>query len=102
MIALIAMQSCAILVFVLCETPRASITIRQLDDDLKRRLRLRAARNGRSMEEEVRTIVRGVAVAEGPPEPQPREAPRQAADALRLPSAPIDRTLADRRVLLII
>jgi len=29
----------------------ASITIRQLDDDLKQRLRLRAAWNGRSMEE---------------------------------------------------
>src|SRR5262245_41854336 len=36
----------------------ASITIRQLDDDLKRRLRLRAARHGRSMEDEVRTILR--------------------------------------------
>jgi len=36
----------------------ASITIRQLDEDLKRRLRLRAARNGRSMEDEARTILR--------------------------------------------
>ena len=36
----------------------ASITIRQLGDDLKRRLRLRAARNGRSMEDEARTILR--------------------------------------------
>jgi len=35
----------------------ASITIRQLDDDLKQRLRLRAARNGRSMEEEARIIL---------------------------------------------
>ena len=41
----------------------ASITIRQLEDDLKRRLRLRAARNGRSMEDEVRTILRGAAAA---------------------------------------
>src|SRR5262249_57305591 len=39
----------------------ASITIRQLDDDLKRRLRLRAARNGRSMEDEARTILRNAA-----------------------------------------
>src|SRR5215831_4662442 len=39
----------------------ASITIRQLDDDLKRRLRLRAARNGRSMEDEARTILRDAA-----------------------------------------
>ena len=79
----------------------ASITIRQLDDDLKRRLRLRAARNGRSMEDEVRTILRGAAVAGGPAETQQRGAPRQTA-APAVPSAPIDRTLADRRVLLII
>jgi phosphopantothenoylcysteine decarboxylase/phosphopantothenate--cysteine ligase len=39
----------------------ASITIRQLDDALKRRLRLRAAGNGRSMEDEVRTILRDAA-----------------------------------------
>src|SRR5262249_1521382 len=39
----------------------ASITIRQLDEELKRRLRLRAARNGRSMEDEARTILRTAA-----------------------------------------
>jgi phosphopantothenoylcysteine decarboxylase/phosphopantothenate--cysteine ligase len=39
----------------------ASITIRQLNDELKRCLRLRAARNGRSMEDEVRTILRDAA-----------------------------------------
>jgi len=42
----------------------ASITIRQLGDDLKRRLRLRAARNGRSMEDEARTILRDAASLE--------------------------------------
>jgi phosphopantothenoylcysteine decarboxylase/phosphopantothenate--cysteine ligase len=42
----------------------ASITIRQLDDGLKRRLRLRAARHGRSMEDEARTILRQAAAAE--------------------------------------
>lgn len=36
----------------------ASITIRNLEDDLKRRLRVRAAEHGRSMEEEVRDILR--------------------------------------------
>lgn len=36
----------------------ASITIRRLDDDVKARLRLRAAEHGRSMEEEARTILR--------------------------------------------
>lgn len=38
----------------------ASITIRNLDDDVKRRLRVRAAEHGRSMEEEVRDILRQV------------------------------------------
>ncbi len=36
----------------------ASVTIRNLDDSLKRSLRIRAAENGRSMEEEVREILR--------------------------------------------
>lgn len=36
----------------------ASLTIRNIDDALKRRLRLQAAGNGRSMEEEVREILR--------------------------------------------
>ena len=35
----------------------ASITIRNLDDGIKRQLRLRAADHGRSMEEEVRHIL---------------------------------------------
>jgi phosphopantothenoylcysteine decarboxylase/phosphopantothenate--cysteine ligase len=39
----------------------ASITIRQLDEASKKRLRLRAARNGRSMEDEARTILREAA-----------------------------------------
>ena len=36
----------------------ASITIRNLDDDVKTRLRVRAAENHRSMEEEARIILR--------------------------------------------
>ncbi len=36
----------------------ASITIRNLDDGVKSKLRVRAATNGRSMEEEARTILR--------------------------------------------
>lgn len=36
----------------------ASITIRNLDDKLKQRLRLRAAQHGRSMEDEARDILR--------------------------------------------
>lgn len=40
------------------------MTIRNLDDDLKALLRIRAARHGRSMEEEVRSILRTVLKAE--------------------------------------
>ncbi|MEM9302749.1 MAG: plasmid stabilization protein [Pseudomonadota bacterium] len=36
----------------------AMMTIRNLDDELKAKLRIRAATNGRSMEEEVREILR--------------------------------------------
>ena len=36
----------------------ASITVRNLDDGLKRQLRVRAAENGRSMEQEARDILR--------------------------------------------
>jgi antitoxin FitA len=36
----------------------ASLTIRKLDEKTKMRLRLRAARHGRSMEEEARTLLR--------------------------------------------
>ncbi len=39
----------------------ASLTVRQLDEALKQQLRLRAARNGRSVEDEVRTILREAA-----------------------------------------
>ncbi len=36
----------------------AALTIRNLDEDVKRRLRIRAAENGRSMEAEAREILR--------------------------------------------
>ena len=36
----------------------ANITIRNLDDDIRTRLRVQAARRGRSVEEEVRQILR--------------------------------------------
>jgi phosphopantothenoylcysteine decarboxylase/phosphopantothenate--cysteine ligase len=39
----------------------ASLTVRQLDDKLKKLLRLRAVRNGRSMEDEIRVILRAAA-----------------------------------------
>lgn len=43
-----------------------SITIRNLDDDVKRRLRVRAAEHGRSMEEEAREILRQVVTRPAP------------------------------------
>jgi antitoxin FitA len=46
----------------------ASITIRNLEDSLKRKLRVRAAQHGRSMEEEARHILRA-GLAEKAPAP---------------------------------
>jgi phosphopantothenoylcysteine decarboxylase/phosphopantothenate--cysteine ligase len=43
----------------------ASITIRNLDETAKRRLRERAARNGRSMEEEARLLIQELSVSRG-------------------------------------
>jgi plasmid stability protein len=54
----------------------SSITIRNLDDGVKRRLRLRAAERNRSMEEEARDILRR-ALAEQP------KVPGNLADAIR-------------------
>ena len=45
-----------------------SITICNLDDDVKTRLRVRAADNGRSMEEEARLILREAVGRESVPE----------------------------------
>ena len=41
----------------------ATLTIRQLDDRTKSRLRIRAAHHGRSMEEEAREILRSAVAA---------------------------------------
>lgn len=65
----------------------ASITIRNLDDDIKQRLRVRAAMHGRSMEEEARDILRRV-MGEGAP-------PRDLAAAIRARIAPADRVDLD-------
>lgn len=40
------------------ETAMSTMTIRDLDDQIKRRLRIRAAQHGRSMEDEARDILR--------------------------------------------
>src|SRR5712671_1411198 len=44
----------------------ATITIRQLDEKTKTRLRVRAAHHGRSMEEEAREILRSALTASSP------------------------------------
>lgn len=59
----------------------ASITIRNLDDALKQRLRVRAAEHGRSMEEEAREILREVVSNRAPP--------RDLAAAIRRRVAPL-------------
>ena len=46
----------------------ASITIRRLPESTKRRLRMRAARNGHSMEQEARELLQ---IALTQPDPQP-------------------------------
>jgi len=83
MIALIALHSKKI-------GAMASLTVRQIDDALKQQLRLRAARHGRSVEDEVRTILREAAGdTETPPAPASTKSPVEAA-------------VAPRRVLLIV
>jgi phosphopantothenoylcysteine decarboxylase/phosphopantothenate--cysteine ligase len=70
----------------------ASLTVRQLEERLKKLLRLRAARNGRSMEDEVRTILREAAEETGhdalaliePPAPKAAAAPKTAAPRVLL------------------
>ena len=59
----------------------ASITIRNLDESIKQRLRIRAAEHGRSMEEEARDILR-LAMAQNAP-------PRDLAAAIRARIAPL-------------
>jgi plasmid stability protein len=45
----------------------ASITIRNLDEKTKARLRVRAAQHGRSMEEEARTLLRAALTGDATP-----------------------------------
>ena len=59
----------------------ASITVRNLDEGVKKRLRVRAADNGRSMEEEARIIL-GEAVA-------PETGEENLAEAIRALFAPL-------------
>jgi phosphopantothenoylcysteine decarboxylase / phosphopantothenate---cysteine ligase len=76
----------------------ASLTVRQLDEALKKQLRLRAARHGRSVEDEVRTILRGAAAeTDGPAANGPSKSGTQS--SRRATPAPAAST---KRVLLVI
>jgi len=85
----------------------ASLTIRQLDDDVKRRLRLRAARHGRSMEEEARHLL-ALHLAAGPAATATPQRPiAEAASGAEIKdsgAAPQERHvwLSGKRILLII
>ena len=59
----------------------ASITIRNLDDNIKTRLRVQAADNGRSMEEEARLILRKAV--------EPKTCRRNLARSIRAKVAPL-------------
>ena len=68
--------------------PIANLTIRKLDDAIRDELRLRAARNGRSVEDEVRVILREAAQDQAPAASLPVRAERaiaHAQTATRLP-----------------
>ncbi|HEX7070750.1 MAG TPA: Arc family DNA-binding protein [Rhodothermales bacterium] len=76
----------------------ASLTIRNLPDDVHERLRLRAARAGRSMEAEIRAILTEASLT---------ESRRESAEALqawvdklygkRKPKGVVDDLIAERR-----
>ena len=76
----------------------ASLTVRQLDEHLKAALRLRAAQNGRSMEDEVRTILREAAAIEAPGD----GVPTGPAGARTAPASRTETAAATGRVLLVI
>ncbi|MGJ4969078.1 bifunctional phosphopantothenoylcysteine decarboxylase/phosphopantothenate--cysteine ligase CoaBC [Bradyrhizobium sp. HKCCYLRH1073] len=77
----------------------ASLTIRKLDESLKTYLRLRSAQNGRSVEEEVRVILRALIEPADPSEP-PMAPPAPA--NLSAPLVPQPGQTREARVTLII
>jgi len=77
-----------------------SLTVRQLDEKLKQRLRLRAARNSRSVEDEVRNILRAAA-ADGDAFQTAHSEGNDASQDDATP-APAAARSSDRQVLLII
>jgi phosphopantothenoylcysteine decarboxylase/phosphopantothenate--cysteine ligase len=83
----------------------ASLTIRKLDDSLKKRLRMRAAQHGRSMEDEARNILRSAAAGpEATVEPAKGKRARRRTSEGDQPTADsaTDAASGNSRVLLII
>ncbi|MGC2043665.1 MAG: bifunctional phosphopantothenoylcysteine decarboxylase/phosphopantothenate--cysteine ligase CoaBC [Pseudolabrys sp.] len=76
----------------------ASLTVRQLDDRLKKLLRLRAARSGRSVEDEVRTILRKAAEETGAEALEPPSSPAKHRATVFRAAVPVGA----KRVLLVI
>jgi phosphopantothenoylcysteine decarboxylase/phosphopantothenate--cysteine ligase len=76
----------------------ASLTVRQLDERLKKRLRLRAAKSGRSVEDEVRTILRAAAEENGEDAPDATTPPGKSS----APRRTVDAPAGTKRVLLIV
>ena len=76
----------------------ASLTVRQLDDRLKKLLRLRAARSGRSVEDEVRTILREAAEETGAEALEPPSSPAKHRATVFRAAVPVGA----KRVLLVI
>ena len=79
----------------------ASLTVRQLDEKVKKQLRLRAARHGRSMEDEIRTILGQAAGATGRDAPETINPPPTAAHSRPAPRAADAREARGRVVLII-
>ncbi len=87
----------------------ASLTIRRIDDSIKQKIRERAARNGVSMEQELRSILEALpdpAVVEHRPgkvrDPGTQNSPPQLEPAASQGSNPADGSLSAKRILLII
>ncbi len=65
-----------------------SVTVRHVPEEIHRRLRIRAARNGRSMEAELRQVLALAAGLKPPPAPAAIEEAREAAaetESARMP-----------------
>jgi phosphopantothenoylcysteine decarboxylase / phosphopantothenate---cysteine ligase len=87
---MIALQSSGV-------TPMGSLTVRNIGEDVKRRLRVRAARNSRSMEEEIRHILASADAPDAGQAPPTGEAQVPAKRRVEQPKG-----AATRRVVLII